>query len=62
MISQVDALSSEIEKFFGKDPVNSKDLSKIVNSRHFERLSKMLDDEKVSSKIIIGGQRDETNL
>lgn len=62
MISQVDALKSELEKFYGKDPVSSNDLSKIVNSRHFERLSKMLDDEKVSSKIIIGGQRDETNL
>lgn len=62
MNSQVDALSSELERFYGKDPVNSKDLSKIVNSRHFERLSKLLDEEKVASNIVIGGQRDETNL
>ncbi|XP_057795731.1 aldehyde dehydrogenase family 3 member H1 isoform X3 [Salvia miltiorrhiza] len=58
----VDALSSELEKFYGKDPVNSKDLSKIINSRHFERLTKLLDEEKVSSKIVIGGQRDKANL
>ncbi|KAG6435934.1 hypothetical protein SASPL_100815 [Salvia splendens] len=58
----VDALSSELEKFYGKDPVNSKDMSKIINSRHFERLSKLLDEEKVSGKIVIGGQRDKANL
>lgn len=42
--------------------MNSKDMSKIINSRHFERLSKLLDDEKVSGKIVIGGQRDKANL
>ncbi|KAH6782647.1 aldehyde dehydrogenase 3H1 [Perilla frutescens var. hirtella] len=58
----IDALSSELEKFYGKEPVHSNDLSKVINSRHFERLTKLLDEEKVSSKIVIGGQQDKTNL
>lgn len=59
---QIDALISELEKFFGKEPLKSQDLSRIVNSNHFNRLEKLLDDEKVSDKIVHGGQRDETNL
>ncbi|KAL8482201.1 hypothetical protein ACS0TY_028379 [Phlomoides rotata] len=58
----VDAISSELEKFYGKDPLHSNDLSKIVSSQHFDRVTKLLDDEKVSGKIVIGGQRDETSL
>ncbi|CAA2964361.1 aldehyde dehydrogenase [Olea europaea subsp. europaea] len=58
----IDALISELEKFFGKEPLKSQDLSRIVNSNHFNRLEKLLDDEKVSDKIVHGGQRDETNL
>ncbi|KAL0351508.1 UNVERIFIED_CONTAM: Aldehyde dehydrogenase [Sesamum calycinum] len=58
----VDALSSELEKFYGKDPVQSNDLSSIINSHHFDRLTKLLDDEKVSGKIVLGGQRDKANL
>ncbi|KAL0438111.1 UNVERIFIED_CONTAM: Aldehyde dehydrogenase [Sesamum latifolium] len=58
----VDALSSELENFYGKDPVQSNDLSSIINSHHFDRLTKLLDDEKVSGKIVLGGQRDKANL
>ncbi|KAL8459474.1 hypothetical protein ACS0TY_036821 [Phlomoides rotata] len=58
----VRVLSAELEKCFGKDPLQSNDLSSIVNPRHFNRLEKLLDDEKVSSKIVHGGQRDKTNL
>ncbi|KAI3464528.1 hypothetical protein Pfo_021191 [Paulownia fortunei] len=58
----VDALSSDLEKFFGKDPLQSNDLSSIINSRHFERLTKLLDDEKLSGKVVVGGQRDKSNL
>lgn len=59
---QIDALSSELEKFYGKDHLQSKDFSRVVNSGHFDRLSKLLDDEKISGKVIYGGQRDKTNL
>ncbi|KAK4429637.1 Aldehyde dehydrogenase [Sesamum alatum] len=58
----VDALSSELEKFYGKNPLQSNDLSSIINSRHFDRLKRLLDDEKVYGKIVLGGQRDEANL
>ncbi|CAI9764022.1 unnamed protein product [Fraxinus pennsylvanica] len=58
----IDALISELEKFFGKEPLKSQDLSRIVNSNHFNRLEKLMNDEKVSDKIVHGGQRDETNL
>ncbi|KAL9144669.1 hypothetical protein ABFS82_14G310800 [Erythranthe guttata] len=58
----VDALAAELEKFYGKDPLGSNDLSRIVNIHHFDRLEKLMDDEKVSGKIVHGGQRDKTNL
>ncbi|XP_058075811.1 aldehyde dehydrogenase family 3 member H1-like [Magnolia sinica] len=55
----IDAFKHTLEKFYGKDPMESKDLSRIVNSNHFSRLAKLLDDEKVAGKIVHGGQRDE---
>ncbi|XP_077213407.1 aldehyde dehydrogenase family 3 member H1-like [Tasmannia lanceolata] len=58
----VDALKSTLEDFFGKDPLESKDLSRIVNSNHFTRLTKLMDEDKVSDKIVHGGQRDEKLL
>nr|KJB59283.1 hypothetical protein B456_009G247000 [Gossypium raimondii] len=58
----VDSFKCELERFYGKDPLESKDLSRIVNSNHFDRLSKLMDEEKVSSKIVHGGQRNEKNL
>ncbi|KAK6114903.1 hypothetical protein DH2020_007172 [Rehmannia glutinosa] len=58
----VDALSCELENFYGKDPLLSNDLSSIINSRHFDRLTKLLDDEKVSGKVVIGGKRDRDKL
>ncbi|GLU01070.1 hypothetical protein SLE2022_183960 [Rubroshorea leprosula] len=58
----VDALKHELEQFYGKNPLESKDLSRIVNSNHFARLTKLLDDDTVSGKIVHGGARDKTNL
>ncbi|EYU22982.1 hypothetical protein ABFS82_03G097500 [Erythranthe guttata] len=58
----VDAFACEMENFYGKDPLQSNDLSSVVNSRHFDRLINLLDDEKVSGKIVLGGQRDKTKL
>ncbi|KAG8378251.1 hypothetical protein BUALT_Bualt08G0118200 [Buddleja alternifolia] len=58
----VDAISSELEKFYGKDPLQSNDMPSIINSRHFERLTNLLEDDKVSGKIVIGGQWDKANL
>ncbi|XP_050365008.1 aldehyde dehydrogenase family 3 member H1-like isoform X2 [Argentina anserina] len=56
----VDALKSELDKFYGKNPLQSKDLSRVVNFNHYARLTKMLDE--VSDKVIHGGERDVNNL
>ena len=62
-MEQVDSLKKELETFYGKNPLESKDLSRIVNSKHFSRLTRLLDeDNKVSTKIVYGGERDEANL
>ncbi|KAJ0976852.1 hypothetical protein J5N97_012326 [Dioscorea zingiberensis] len=58
----VDAFKGILEKFYGEDPLESKDLSCIVNSNHFARLTNLLDEDKVYGKIIYGGQRDEKRL
>lgn len=58
----VDSLKHELEEFYGKDPLKSKDLSRIVNSNHFSRLTKLIDEDKVSNKIVYGGERDQTDL
>jgi aldehyde dehydrogenase (NAD+) len=56
------ALKEELENFFGKDPIESKDTSRIVSPTQFARLVKLLDDDKASDKIVLGGQRDEKKL
>ncbi|KAG4998869.1 Aldehyde dehydrogenase family 3 member I1, chloroplastic [Glycine soja] len=58
----VDALKEELEQFFGKDPMESKDMSRIVSPNQFARLVNLLDEDKVSDKIVLGGQRDEKKL
>ena len=58
----MDALKTELEKCYGKNPLESEDLSRIVTSNHFARLSKLLDDDKVAGKIVYGGEKDEKKL
>ncbi|CAN6681573.1 unnamed protein product [Malus baccata var. baccata] len=58
----IEALKYGLEQFFGKDPMNSKDISRIVSSTQFTRLAKLLDEDKVSNKIVLGGQMDEKQL
>ncbi|XP_073035960.1 aldehyde dehydrogenase-like [Primulina eburnea] len=58
----INALTCELEKFYGKDPLQSKDLSAIVNSNHFDRLARLVDDEEASGRIVHGGQMDKANL
>lgn len=56
----VEALSGELNVFFGKNPLESKDLSSIINGYHFDRLMKLLNG--VSREIVHGGQWDRANL
>ncbi|KAL6527541.1 hypothetical protein OROGR_016631 [Orobanche gracilis] len=58
----VDALKAQLMEFYGKNLVASRDMSSIINSHHFDRLAKLMEDEKVSGKIVCGGQQDKTNL
>jgi aldehyde dehydrogenase (NAD+) len=58
----VDSLKRVIERFYGKDPLQSADLSRIVNSKHFNRLTSLVEDKKVADKIVYGGQTDEKQL
>ena len=58
----MESLKQELERFYGKNPLESKDLSRIVNANHFDRLTKLLDDDKVSGKIVLGGEKDKSKL
>ncbi|GJN28682.1 hypothetical protein PR202_gb16839 [Eleusine coracana subsp. coracana] len=55
-------LKRVIERFYGEDPLQSADLSRIVNSKHFNRLTSLVEEKKVADKIVYGGQTDEKQL
>ena len=59
---QLESLKKVLGKFYGQDPLRSPDLSRIVNSNHFNRLRGLMDDETVAGKIAFGGQSDEQQL
>ena len=54
----IDALQSEIELAYSKNPEQSKDLARIVNERNFNRLEAMLQNEN----IVIGGKTNVNEL
>ncbi|CAN6459074.1 unnamed protein product [Victoria cruziana] len=58
----VDSLKRTLKSFFGDQPLLSPDLSRVVNTKNFGRLTKLLDDERASGKIVHGGERDEKLL
>ncbi len=47
-----------IEKFYGERPCDSKDFGRIINERHFDRLSKLLKD----GKVVLGGETNREEL
>ena len=49
-------------RFYGEDPLQSEDLSRIVNTNHFHRVTKLIEDKKVADKIVLGGQTNEKLL
>ena len=51
----LDSATRIIKEFYGDNPKNTADFSRIINSRHFERLSKLL---ASSGKVAIGGDKD----
>ncbi len=52
------AMKTEVEQAYSSTPKQSKDFARIINTKNFERLSKML----VDQNCIIGGQTDADNL
>lgn len=57
----VPALKKAIDNMFGANPQASASYPRIINNRHFHRLTKVLNDNK-SGEIVIGGQTDEKDL
>lgn len=49
-------IKATIREFYGNDPQSSSDFARIVNERHFDRLSRLLD----SGKVVAGGTTDRT--
>ena len=50
----VEALKQEIQTQYGKEPLKNPDYGKIINEKHFRRVSGLID----SSKVVIGGGTD----
>lgn len=53
----VRALTEEIEKQYGKEPLNNPNYGKIINRKHFDRLCSLIEPEKV---VFGGGKKAET--
>ncbi|KAF6732792.1 Aldehyde dehydrogenase family 3 member B1 [Oryzias melastigma] len=53
----VPALREVLEEFYGKEPKESPDLSRIVSDRHWTRLMELL--KKTSGKVVVGGEADQ---
>ncbi|MFE9243657.1 aldehyde dehydrogenase family protein [Nocardiopsis sp. NPDC006938] len=51
-------LAAAVTEMFGTDPATSADYGRIVNERHFDRLSALLD----SGKVVAGGRTDREEL
>ena len=51
-------LKKEIIKQFGRDPLGNKDYGKIINEKHFLRLKKLIDEDK----LVFGGRSDKQSL
>jgi aldehyde dehydrogenase (NAD+) len=52
----VEELRDAVSTFYGDDPKNSRDYGRIVDGRHWQRLTALLD----SGTVAIGGDRDES--
>jgi aldehyde dehydrogenase (NAD+) len=50
----IEVMKKTIEEFYGKDPQKSEDYGRIVNDRHFTRVTKLL----TSGKVAFGGKTD----
>ena len=51
-------LKEEIAKMYGNEPLSNDNYGKIINRRHFDRICRLIDPQKV----VLGGQMDEATL
>ena len=51
-------LKENLTDFYGENPLDNKDLPRIINTHHFDRLLKLIDDDKV----VFGGAYDRDKL
>ncbi|CAD6254461.1 unnamed protein product [Miscanthus lutarioriparius] len=58
----VASLKRVLVRFYGEDPLQSADLSRIVNSKQFKRLQDLIEEKRVADKIVYGGEADEEQL
>jgi aldehyde dehydrogenase (NAD+) len=54
----LEKMKKTIQDFYGDDPMQSVDYARIVNERHFQRLTRLLSD----GNIVAGGKTDSTTL
>ncbi|KAK1422153.1 hypothetical protein QVD17_25074 [Tagetes erecta] len=58
----IEELKKTIKRFYGDDVKNLRNLAKIINKGHFDRLRSFLEDPAVANSIVYGGSFDETRL
>ncbi|XP_062102509.1 aldehyde dehydrogenase family 3 member F1 [Humulus lupulus] len=58
----IEMFKKTLKRFYGENPIESKSIARIVNRRHFERLTSYLKDPLVAASIVHGGSLDEDNL
>lgn len=51
-------IKRQIKRQFRSEPLTNKDYGKIINEKHFDRITKLID----SSKVVFGGKCDRTTL
>jgi aldehyde dehydrogenase (NAD+) len=54
----VAAMATELDRFYGRDPLASPDLASIVNPAQFERLAGLLAGAQARGQVLHGGQAD----
>ena len=61
-LSQIEMLKKTIKKFYGENPKQLQNISRIVNEHHFKRLHNLIKDPLVADSIVHGGLMDEEKL
>ena len=48
-------MKTEIKSLYGENPLESKDLAKIININHFDRLNSLVKEARINEQIVFGG-------